>query len=151
MEMAVHLRWFNNDRALVLATYASFAGAVLTRTLGETYPIVLPAFAVLAVATVLFAYKLMRGELWRITNDEDRKLDEREILLRNRAYRGAYITLASALLLALVYWQIASDAGLWLPQGESAQAILVAGAFLFALTLPSAALAWIAPPRLPEE
>ncbi len=151
MEMAVHLRWFNNDRALVLATYASFAGAVLTRALGETYPIVLPAFAVLAVATVLFAHKLMRGELWRITNDEDRKLDEREILLRNRAYRGAYITLASALLLALVYWQIASDAGLWLPQGESAQAILVAGAFLFALTLPSAALAWIAPPRLPEE
>lgn len=149
--MAVNLRVLNNDRALVLATYASFAGAALTRALGETYPIVLPAFAILAVATAMLAYKLMRGELWRIANEEDRKLDEREIVLRNRAYRTAYTILAAGMLLALVYWQIATDAGLWLPQGESAQTILIAGAFLFALTLPSAALAWIAPPRIPEE
>ncbi|MBL8156629.1 MAG: hypothetical protein JNM70_20800 [Anaerolineae bacterium] len=151
MDMAVKLRVLNNDRALVVASYASFAGAALTRALGETYPIMLPAFAILAVATAMFAYRLMRGDLWRIAHEEDRKLDEREIVLRNRAYRSAYITLSSVALLALVYWQIASDAGLWLPQGEAVQTILIAGAFLFSLTLPSAVLAWIAPPRLPEE
>jgi hypothetical protein len=101
---------------------------------------------VLITLSFVLAWRLWQTPFWRAGNQPDCALDERERALRDRAYRRAYTIAGTAVLLGLVYVQLAFDSDdrirYWLPAGFDEASRLFWGAFLVLITLPAAILAW---------
>ena len=80
--------------------------------------------------------------IWQFGNAPDAQLDERQNIVRNYAYRNAYILLSTLILFALLYGMLAIDFHWWLPS-RSGQFSAFFFSFLFLmLNLPSAIIAW---------
>lgn len=105
--------------------------------------IVLAGFAILAHG---FFY-LMRRTFINSAHLRDEALDERQRVIRDRAMRNSYILLSFLITLQALYFMIASDwkgaNALVIPSGVANAYFW--GAFLFAMTLPTAWLAWTTP------
>ncbi len=140
-------------RALVVATYLGFAAFMLAMYRGYTaeprWPALLAIFAaILFVATAAAFVRLVTAPGYA-ADTLDRRLDERQRLVRDRAYRVAYYALTllfGALSLAVLY-----AAG----NDEAWQSMRVPALFLPWLTflpgsLPTAVVAWTEP-DLPED
>lgn len=102
--------------------------------------------------TVLFGFSLWllislflfwNTGLWRYGNAPDEHLDERQLQLRNHAYRLAYIGISTLLFYVLFYQVLGADFG-WPPLNlYPIGTVLFWEGFLLILTLPSIILAWI--------
>ncbi len=133
-------------RLAVAAMYGAYlVGALLH--LGSGTPLVRYAgVTLIVVAYGLFA-RLATTPFWRPGNAPAARLDERELLIRNRIYMRAYAVIAVLPLIAALYTGLALDDGrlaphLWLPRSFHQASILFWGWFLLMLTLPAAMLAW---------
>lgn len=82
------------------------------------------------------------------------KLDERQRVIRNSAYRSAYLILGNTFIIVASYWLFATNSfgegRLWLPSGDEAQNLFVLALLLF-YTLPTALIAWNEPDPEEEE
>ena len=80
--------------------------------------------------------------LWHYGNAPDPALDERQVQVRNHAYRLAYATVSALVILALAYAIAAPILGWATPAiGEQGSSLLWV-ALVFLPSLPSALLAW---------
>ncbi|MBO0933798.1 hypothetical protein [Fibrella aquatilis] len=97
------------------------------------------------VAVIGMIVYLYRGTgFWQLGNAPDNQLDERQLQVRNRVYRLAYIgvaTLVLALLLVAIF-------GFPLPQGFDDVQPFYWTIATIVLTLPSAILAWTEPDNI---
>lgn len=93
-----------------------------------------------------FMYLYVNTNLWNLGNAPDKDLDERQVQIRNNAYRHAYTVMASLVVLFGLYYAIALDKSvLWIPQTYDQASYFLWGAILLTMTLPSAILAWTEP------
>lgn len=93
-----------------------------------------------------FIYLYVNTNLWNLGNGPDKNLDERQIQVRNNAYRHAYTVIASLVVVIGLYYAIALDKdALWIPQTYDQASYFLWGAILLTMTLPSAILAWTEP------
>lgn len=114
------------------------------------------SLAVVLAGFVMFAfgfYLLMRRPFINSPHLRDEALDERQRGLRDRAMRVSYIILSLLVTLQALFFVIGST---W---KDSVAVVIPAGianayfwgAFLLAMTLPTAFLAWTTPDPLPED
>lgn len=89
---------------------------------------------------------LIGSSVQRIVAEETKMLDEYELRLRGRALGASYAAFAAMSLLLVVYAAIASDKGLWFPDGYDEYNGLFWGLFLYACVLPTALLSWMVEP-----
>lgn len=131
-------------RWMVVAMYAAPPVGLAVYLLG-TKSAALAGLAISAIS-LAFMVRLWRSPYWRPGNHPDARLDERELAIRNRAYQRAYTLIASAVLLALIYLQLAFDrrdaVRFWLPSSYEEASRLFWTAFVYTATLPAAILAW---------
>ncbi|RYF78488.1 MAG: hypothetical protein EOO39_01275 [Cytophagaceae bacterium] len=86
---------------------------------------------------------LYRGtQLWQYGNAPDEQLDERQVLVRNQAYRLAYSFVSAVVLILLVYLMLASDFHWPVLNGYDQISPFFWGVWIVVLVLPSAILAW---------
>lgn len=128
-------------RALVVACYLGYAGmvgawALLDHPWRWLFVVPLGLCAIWAMGTLLAPAML------GVSDGADADLDERQIQSRNRAYLWAYRTLGASVMLAALYYMIATDAGWWLPRSWNELQAFFWGVWLLAATLPTAILAW---------
>jgi hypothetical protein len=96
----------------------------------------------LILVALIAATPVMGSRLQRIVAEQSSRLDEMELHLRHRAMTWSYSVLSAALLLAIMYSAVASDAGLWVPASYDEWNGMFWGAFLYVTLLPTAFLAW---------
>lgn len=103
----------------------------------------------IGLAIVLFAitmgYLFYKTGLWLFANAPDDQLDERQNVVRNYAYRYAYILMSTLLMLVFAYLMIAVDSGGWQSNLSMPYTIffwIISGLIL---SLPSIILAWMEP------
>lgn len=89
------------------------------------------------------SYLYKDTQLWHFGNAPDEQLDERQVQVRNRAYRLAYTGVASFVILATIYYAFAVDKNLWLPKSRNEADVMVWAVIFATLTLPSSILAWM--------
>jgi small-conductance mechanosensitive channel len=95
------------------------------------------------ILSALFGVALLTGSsTQRIVGEQSAQLDEYELQLRHRAMSTAYAVLTTLMLLAIVYAALAADKGGWLPTTYDEYNGLFWGAFLYAMTIPTACLSW---------
>jgi hypothetical protein len=95
------------------------------------------------VPFVALSVYLYRGtQLWQYGNAPDEQLDERQVLVRNRAYRLAYSVVSLTVLILLVYLMLASDFHWPVLSGYDQISPFFWGVWTIVLVLPSAILAW---------
>jgi hypothetical protein len=140
-------------RVLVMATYVGFAAFMVTMYGGYTaeprWPSPLAVMAVLLFAATAVAFIRVVTAPGYAADTLDRALDERQRLVRDRAYRGAYYTLTllfGALSLAVMY-TAGNDSG-W--SALRAYALFLPWLTFIPGSLPSAVVAWTEP-DLPED
>ena len=88
------------------------------------------------------AYLYYKTGLWQFGNAPDGQLDERQVQVRNRAYRLAYAGVCMLIMLFLAYLQLAPGLQWPIPSGSGQINPLFWGVYTFIVTLPSAILAW---------
>jgi hypothetical protein len=91
---------------------------------------------------VSFGYLFYRTDLWTFGNAPDNQLDERQNIVRNYAYRYAYILLSTAALGLSLYFMMAIDNHWWLPINYGQASTLFFSLLFLVLILPSAIIAW---------
>lgn len=135
-------------RAAVLANYLAYPimGLFMAELLTDSKfvniaGILLTSFLIMGT----FIYLYVDTNLWNLGNAPDKDLDERQIQVRDNAYRYAYMGLATGLLLGGIYYTLAVDKALWLPSTYDQANYFLWGIILLTLTLPSAILAWTEP------
>lgn len=110
------------------------------------YQFAWPTRFVLPLALVIYAgasVYLYRGTgFWQFGNAPDDQLDERQVQVRNRAYRLAYATVCSLVLLLLAYLLLAPALGWAIPPVDTLLINLFYTAVILLPVLPSAILAW---------
>lgn len=112
---------------------------LLGRYLGLSVSIASLVGLAAVVGMVIFLY---RGTgFWQLGNAPDERLDERQLQIRNRIYRLAYIGVATLVLAIL----IAAIFGFPLPQGYDNVQPFYWTISTIVITLPSAILAWTEP------
>ena len=144
----------NRRRSLVLATYAAFAAFMLVMYRGYTatprWPAELAVGAVILFVLTATAFVRLVGAPGWAADTLDRRLDERQRLVRDRAYRVAFYVLTllfGAGCLAVMY-AAGSEAG-W---GAMRELALFAPWLTFVPgSLPTALVAWteLDPPEDP--
>lgn len=137
-------------RVLVVLAAACVSTALLLTQADGTWPqIVFYAALVGWVVTVGRVYRDMQG----LPQRPDRRLDERELALRNATYGQAYrvvATLGVAMLLLAIGLTEAIERG-FLDVGRArALTLLLVGYVAVVLNLPWMALAWRLPDPVPE-
>lgn len=140
-------------RALVLATYLGYM--VLVAMFWARSVRDLPNWFLLLILVPGFVTLLSFAGLYTSTysmaDQPDKRLDERQRMVRDRAYRFAYHALAAVFLVAALYAYIALDSGsLWFPRTSNQLNAFFWGAMLLATTLPTAVIAWTEPDDLDE-
>ncbi len=142
-------------RLLVLGVYLGYAALVGGWALTSTFNLGLPFFLLTIPGALVMLgalAKLYTSAPHRMANETDDRLDERQRLVRNEAFRASYILLAALCVVGVVYGGIAWDNDwLWLPDTRTAVQAVVWGVFLLVMTLPTAVLAWTEPDDLAEE
>lgn len=96
----------------------------------------------LSAFAVLSAYLYRGTQLWQFGNAPDEQLDERQVLVRNRAYRFAYSIVSAAVLTLLVYLMLAADFRWPMLNGYDQLSPFFWSIMTVLLVLPSAILAW---------
>jgi hypothetical protein len=131
-------------RAVLLAYGGTFVLTVTRLMAAELGLALFIALIALSLAASGYGlYKLFhKTELWKLGNSPDQDLDERQIRVRDVAYRFAYSLTATFTFLGLFYVSVALDKDLWLPRTYDEASTLMWAAFILLLTLPSAVLAW---------
>ena len=86
-----------------------------------------------------------RTGIWRITNDPDGAIDERQRAVRDRAYRSSYLVLSGLLIAAFGYGIVAVDWGLPRPRTHGALGLVVWTVVVLVTLLPTTVLAWSEP------
>jgi hypothetical protein len=136
-------------RSLFVALYALYPLGCMLQLgpdTGEGLP-VLSIIGLLMVAASFLAFAVLAGSSFqRQAQEQDAKLDERELAQRNRAAYGAFSLLAGLVALALLYMNLRLDFvdqfPLWAPTTPEHWNALFWGAIMLGLTLPAAFLAW---------
>lgn len=109
---------------------------------------------ILVAASFLVFAVLAGSSFQRQAQEPDSKLDERELMQRNRAAYGAYSMLAGLVALSLLYMNVRLDFDdqipLWAPTTPEHWNALFWGAIMLGLTLPAAFLAWEKTPPLED-
>ena len=112
---------------------------ILCRYLGLSVSIASLLGLAAGIGMIIYLY---RGTgFWQLGNAPDERLDERQLQVRNRVYRLAYIGVATLVLAIL----IAAIFGIPLPQGYDNLQPFYWTISTVVLTLPSAILAWTEP------
>ena len=98
----------------------------------------------LAIAAfVCVSIYLYRGtRLWQVGNAPDEQLDERQVQVRDRAYRIAYMVVSTLIILSLIYLMLTADFNWAMPVGYNQLNPFFWGAWTIIVVLPSAILAW---------
>lgn len=133
-------------RAAVLISYTSFLTLMLLLSTSIELPIFLhiPLLLLSAITLIYSLYYLYNGtQLWHFGNAPDAQLDERQVQVRNRAYRLAYTGVATFFILTAIYFAFAVDKNLWISKNWEEANLLVWVVIFIALTLPSSILAWM--------
>lgn len=136
-------------RSLFVALYALYPlGCILQLgpDTGDHLP-VLSITGLLMVAASFLVFAILAGSSFqRQAQEQNAKLDERELAQRNRAAYGAFSLLAGLVALALLYMNLRLDFvdqfPLWAPTTPEHWNALFWGAIMLGLTLPAAFLAW---------
>lgn len=110
----------------------------------------------LLVAASFLAFAVLAGSSFqRMSQEEEDKLDERELAQRNRATYQAFSVFAGLVALGLLYMNLRLDFvdtfPLWAPTTPEHWNALFWAAIMLGLTLPAAFLAWENEPPLAEE
>ena len=136
-------------RTLVLAVYLGYAALVLAWTL---LPVLLSwaATALLGLLVLISTVRLLQPQRLGISDGPDTALDERQIATRNGQYLNAYRVLAAVTVLMAVYYLVAQDRGWWLPHSSAESQLVFWAVWIFAVTLPTALIAWTEDEPLPE-
>lgn len=114
---------------------------------------------ILAIVPFVYAIALYAGAIQPIAQDltdrEDPELDERELMVRNRAYYHAYRALGIIFALSLAYALLATvsfgDANLPVPRKLSDFALLILLLAHLLVSLPASVVAWTEPDPEPAE
>jgi len=133
-------------RAAVLISYASFLIVAILLSGDVKLPIFIhiPLLLLSAITLIYSLYYLYNDtQLWHFGNAPDAQLDERQVQVRNRAYRLAYTGVASFFILIVIYYSFAVDKNLWIPEDWEEANLLVWIVIFMTLTLPSSILAWM--------
>ena len=134
-------------RLAVLAQLVSYPLIFLAYELPTVDPLLRSLISLLAALCWLgsIGYLFYNTSIWQFGNAPDEHLDERQNSVRNYAYRNAYISLSTLVMLGLCYTMLAIDNQWWLPN-RSGQLSSLFFSFLFLmLILPSAIIAWTEP------
>jgi hypothetical protein len=140
-------------RKAVVAMVGSYvAAAALWHLGGSLEALGLKAAAVLSLAVSIGAYAVLfyRTGYWTWGTGGEAELDERQLAVRNRCYAHAYAVFVICVFVAMLYYHIASDAGLWLPDRQRDWEWVFWGVLVLGVNLPSILLAWLDRP-VPEE
>jgi len=86
-----------------------------------------------------------RGGVWKLANEPDARLDERQRAVRDRAYRRGYALLGAAVVLAATYLALALAFGWPLPRSTGAVQMVLWTVIVVTITIPAAVLAWTEP------
>ncbi len=117
---------------------------------------VLSIVGLVLVAASFLAFAVLAGSSFqRMSQEEEGKLDERELAQRNRATYRAFSVFAGLVALGLLYMNLRFDFGdsipLWAPTEPEHWNALFWAVIMLALTLPAAFLAWENEPPLAED
>lgn len=109
----------------------------------------LAGFGLIILSVIGFA--MLSGSYFHRLVKAEEGLDERELQIRNRAFKRSYRVFCALTFLLLLYLFIATgDRGetpsFWVPSINDHWNAILWGAFLYALTLPSAFLVWTEKP-----
>lgn len=140
-------------RTAVAVLFASYlAAAALWHLGGSPHLVALKAASVAALLVSLAAFAVLfyRTGYWTWGSGSELGLDERQLLLRNRAYVWSYTVFVCSVFVSMLYYHIASDAGFWLPDRRLDWEWVYYGVTVFGLSLPSILLAVFDRP-LPDE
>ena len=96
----------------------------------------------LILAALVAATALIGSSVQRIVGEQPERLDEYELLLRQRAMSLSYVCFTVLVLLIVIYGAIAAEKGFWLPRTYGEFNGLFWGVFLYASLLPTSVLAW---------
>jgi len=88
----------------------------------------------------LYTYTLKKTEVKNMIRQKDEALDERQISVRNNAYRVAYIVIVSIISGLCVY--IMMDDPNWIAQHIELVKLIFISLFFLGISLPTAILAW---------
>ena len=145
-------------RLLIIGLYTLYPLGCILRlapAADEGVALALDVSGLLIVAASLVIFAVLAGSsLQRQSQEEEAKLDERELAERNRAAYVAHSLFAGIVLLGVMYLMIAKDLVangklmLWLPETGDHWNGIFWGLLLAALTLPGAVMAWR---RQPED
>ena len=110
----------------------------------------------LLVAASFLAFAVLAGSSFqRMSQEEEQKLDERELAQRNRATYHAFSVFAGLVALGLLYMNLRIDFvdafPLWAPTTPEHWNALFWAVIILALTLPAAFLAWENEPPFTDE
>jgi hypothetical protein len=130
---------------LLSVLYVGYPAGCILRLLHAGLPSA-PAWNVVGVGLItaaFVAFFLLAGSsLQRLAQEQSGKLDERELMQRNRAAYRAYGSLSGVALLGLIYMSLQPDIAkkdivLWIPTTYDHWNAVFWGAFILATTLPS--------------
>lgn len=141
-------------RAAVVVMYGGYAAFAMLWHIARTHHSSgMSVAAVIMLLSALSAFGMLFGgtSYWNWSHKPDRQLDEREVSIRNLAYRFAFTGYVTLTFLALVYCSVAADGRLALPSWPIDGQWIVWGSLLLGLTLPGAVLAWIDRQVMEEE
>jgi hypothetical protein len=138
-------------RGLVIALYAFYPIGCVLRLVPETADgaIALNTLGLGLVLTAFVAFGLLSGSsLQRQAQEDEPRLDEREVAQRNRAAYQAHFVFSGAALMGLIYLALREDLSasgkltLWAPTTGDHWSAVFWGSAMLALTLPAAILAF---------
>lgn len=129
-------------RALVVTALAAYPAGALLRALGPDTLVVQGGGFLLILVSLIAVAMLVGSRVSRLTGEERARLDEYELTLRAGALENAYQAFSALALLSVIYLAIASDNGLWTPNGYEQWNGVFWGIFLYASVLPTAVLAF---------
>jgi len=144
-------------RSLFVALYALYPLGCILQLGPDTGDgsALMSVIGLLLVAASFLAFAVLAGSSFqRQAQEQDAKLDERELAQRNRAAYGAFSVLAGLVALGLIYMSLRLDFvdrfPLWAPTTPEHWNALFWGAIILGLTLPAAFLAWEKEPPLED-
>ncbi|WP_037500089.1 hypothetical protein [Sphingomonas jaspsi] len=127
-------------RALTTLSLAAYpiGGAIMT----VDHPAAKISGLLVIAASLAFALPVYGSHVQKIVGEQVHLLDEFELKLRQRAMSTAYATFTALSLLAVLYFAIGGEAGLWIPRTYDHFNALFWGIFLYASLLPTFFLVW---------
>jgi len=133
-----------NRRVAVVCQLVSYPLLFLLATRAGILPS-LASLLALAGFGGISAYLYYQTGLWQFGNAPDEQVDERQLQIRNQAYRFAYMGVSLLVTLLLGYLMMADALQLPVPHGYDQANALFWAVFTVVLVLPSAILAWNEP------